>query len=50
MEKFNESLPFDKRLWAEDIKVRHREGGEWWGGAGGDAGLVARAGREDVRG
>ena len=21
MEKFNESLPFDKRLWAEDIKV-----------------------------
>ena len=22
MEKFNESLPFDKRLWAEDIRVR----------------------------
>ncbi len=24
MEKFNESLPFDKRLWAEDIRVRPR--------------------------
>lgn len=22
MEKFNESLPFDKRMWAEDIRVR----------------------------
>ena len=22
MEKFNESLPFDKRMWAEDLKVR----------------------------
>jgi len=22
MEKFNESLPFDKRMWAEDIKAR----------------------------
>jgi argininosuccinate lyase len=21
MEKFNESLPFDKRMWAEDIRV-----------------------------
>lgn len=21
MEKFNESLPFDKRMWAEDIQV-----------------------------
>jgi len=21
MEKFNESLPFDKRMWAEDLKV-----------------------------
>ncbi len=24
MEKFNESLPFDKRMWAEDIRVRGR--------------------------
>jgi hypothetical protein len=24
MEKFNESLPFDKRMWAEDIRVRAR--------------------------
>ena len=22
MEKFNESLPFDKRMWKEDIQVR----------------------------
>jgi len=22
MEKFNESLPFDKRMWLEDIRVR----------------------------
>ena len=22
MEKFNESLPFDKRMWAQDIRVR----------------------------
>lgn len=22
MEKFNESLPFDKRMWREDIRVR----------------------------
>jgi argininosuccinate lyase len=22
MERFNESLPFDKRMWAEDIRVR----------------------------
>lgn len=22
MEKFNESLPFDKRMWAEDIQAR----------------------------
>lgn len=22
MEKFNESLPFDRRMWAEDIRVR----------------------------
>lgn len=22
MEKFNESLPFDKRMWAEDIQVQ----------------------------
>jgi hypothetical protein len=22
MEKFNESLPFDKRMWEEDIRVR----------------------------
>jgi hypothetical protein len=26
MEKFNESLPFDKRMWAEDIRVRS---GRW---------------------
>ena len=24
MEKFNESLPFDKRLWREDLQVRAR--------------------------
>ncbi len=24
MEKFNESLPFDRRMWAEDIRVRRR--------------------------
>jgi argininosuccinate lyase len=23
MEKFNESLPFDKRMWEEDIRVCH---------------------------
>ena len=23
MEKFNESLPFDRRMWAEDIRVSH---------------------------
>lgn len=27
MEKFNESLPFDKRMWREDIKVRGGKGG-----------------------
>jgi hypothetical protein len=25
MEKFNESLPFDKRMWAEDIRVSNAE-------------------------
>ena len=28
MEKFNESLPFDKRMWAEDIRVRSGNGDE----------------------
>lgn len=23
MEKFNESLPFDKRMWREDLRVIH---------------------------
>jgi hypothetical protein len=27
MEKFNASLPLDKRMWAEDIRVRF--GGSW---------------------
>lgn len=27
MEKFNESLPFDKRMWAEDIRVSTGPGG-----------------------
>lgn len=26
MEKFNESLPFDRRMWAEDIRVSYRQG------------------------
>jgi hypothetical protein len=26
MERFNESLPFDKRMWAEDIRVRRSFG------------------------
>lgn len=26
MEKFNESLPFDKRMWAQDIRVRPPSG------------------------
>jgi hypothetical protein len=34
MEKFNESLPVDKRMWAEDIQVRGAAGalgGCGWG-------------------
>ena len=35
MERFNESLPFDKRMWAEDIRVRAWAGGVWGGAWGG---------------
>jgi hypothetical protein len=30
MEKFNASLPLDKRMWAEDIRVRVAVGGAVW--------------------
>lgn len=29
MEKFNESLPFDKRMWEEDIRVRDQQPLSW---------------------